>query len=384
MSIKHSHKGITTYLHFCIIQAYVLYRLCIFLDIRITLTIIISICGLLSVYPIANHLIKKQYSTLRRILYIFAATYMGVGFIAFVVICLVDVVRFFFPIVSVYELPLILILTLILTVYAMYGALRLHVVQFTLPLRGLSKSIRFVHISDLHIGAVWSIQNIEKIVSKILDLYPDFVVITGDIFDGSRPMTPEQLTPFEKLSVPIYAVTGNHDYYQGGPQLIYDTLAQTPIQALKNSVVYFEDLQIIGVEYSRQKNHLQKILPAISYSKQKPSILLYHVPTHLSIIKKAQIQLQLSGHTHNGQIFPFGFVARLMYPYVRGLHESEEGMIYVNSGTLNGGAPLRLGSMNEITVITVVPAREKKYSPALYKKVLTSVSKKMNLLQNKK
>ncbi|MBX4212191.1 metallophosphoesterase, partial [Candidatus Pacearchaeota archaeon] len=116
-----------------------------------------------------------------------------------------------------------------------------------------------------------------------------------------------------------------------------------------------KDIQIVGVDYSDSKGYLGEILPKISIDKNKPSILLYHPPASLDYIEKKGIGLQLSGHTHNGQIFPFNLFVKLIFPYVMGLYKGKEASIYVSPGTGTWGPPMRLGSRSEITLIHLTP-----------------------------
>jgi uncharacterized protein len=124
---------------------------------------------------------------------------------------------------------------------------------------------------------------------------------------------------------------------------------------LRNSMAECKGLQVVGVDYSPDKKNLGKILPSIRLDAKKPAILLYHTPTTLDYIQQAGIDMQLSGHTHNGQIFPFNILVRFFNPYVHGLHLDGDSCIYVSQGTAHWGPPMRLGSFNELTVLHLVP-----------------------------
>jgi uncharacterized protein len=105
------------------------------------------------------------------------------------------------------------------------------------------------------------------------------------------------------------------------------------------------------VEYSFEKDHLKNSLSKLEIDDEKPSILLYHLPTGLKVVNSAGIDLQLSGHTHNGQMMPFNFLVKLMFPYMTGLYEYKGSKLYVSQGTGTWGPPMRLGSNCEITLL---------------------------------
>jgi predicted MPP superfamily phosphohydrolase len=116
-------------------------------------------------------------------------------------------------------------------------------------------------------------------------------------------------------------------------------------------MVEIHGIQIIGVDYSYEKNHLEKVLLQMEIDKSKPSILMYHVPTEIEAANNAGINLQISGHTHKGQLFPFNFLGRIVFPYFNGLYEYNGTSLYVSQGTGTWGPPMRFGSRNEITLI---------------------------------
>ncbi|MHC4114526.1 MAG: metallophosphoesterase, partial [Planctomycetota bacterium] len=120
---------------------------------------------------------------------------------------------------------------------------------------------------------------------------------------------------------------------------------------LRNEVVDFNGIQIIGINDSSGKNHLAGELQRLKMNTTAFKILMYHRPQGLEVASNFGINLMLSGHTHNGQIFPFNFVIRLLYKRTKGYFQYENCHLYVSSGTGTWGPQMRLGSKSEIVLI---------------------------------
>ena len=110
-------------------------------------------------------------------------------------------------------------------------------------------------------------------------------------------------------------------------------------------------IQFVGIGYSDDKKLIKKKLGRLKIAKNKPSVLLYHVPLGMEHAKKKGIDLQLSGHTHKGQVFPFNYLVMIEFRYLAGLYDIDGMKLYVSPGTGTWGPPMRLGSRNEITVL---------------------------------
>lgn len=214
------------------------------------------------------------------------------------------------------------------------------------------KNVRAVQISDVHLGPIRKEGFIKRMIDKIIGLNLDIVFITGDLFDGSSKLNQNILKDFNRITVPILFVMGNHDFYQGWDEVSNFTGA-SPITILCNDVFNFRDLQVVGVPFSWDRVYLQKTLPKIGFDRDKPTILLYHLPSEFKAAKEAGIDLQLSGHTHAGQFFPFNYFISLPFPYIGGLYEDQGGYLYVFQGTGTLGSLMRLGSRCEITLINL-------------------------------
>jgi len=247
-----------------------------------------------------------------------------------------------------------------------------------LPTEWQGKTI--IQLSDLHLGRVLGKGFLERIVNKVNNLNPEAVAITGDLFDGMDGELSLFVEPLNniKSAQGAYYVTGNHETYLGVSEVL-SVLEQTEINVLDDKIAEINGLQIIGVSYPDfdGDKDIKKIIQSDeNFNLNKPSILLYHSPTNIfstwsngddshgdiywpsdvnfTIAKELGIDLQLSGHTHHGQIFPFGFITKLIYGnYDYGLHGKDGFAIYITSGTGIWGPIMRTGSRSEIVVITL-------------------------------
>ena len=214
-----------------------------------------------------------------------------------------------------------------------------------------------VLLSDVHLGHLLGAAFLENLVQKINTQEPAIVFITGDLFDGGDGNLDALVHPLNGLKSPLgtYFVTGNHETYLG-VERAYAALAKTPVKTLRDEMVVIDGLQIIGASYPERgfsKNVAEVLanLPGFN-PRNVPSILLYHNPTAVEETKKAGISLQLSGHTHKGQIFPIQLISRLIYgKYYNGLHVEGDYTIYTSSGAGTWGPMMRTGNHPEIAII---------------------------------
>lgn len=225
-----------------------------------------------------------------------------------------------------------------------------------LPSQWQGKTI--VQLSDVHLGHVHRPAFMKRIAEDTNALKPDIIFITGDLFDGMGDSLIDFVEPINELQAPegIYFVTGNHETYLG-LQKAYSILAKTKIKILNNELVNIDGLQIIGLSYpalGEEKNIKSSIAALKDFDPSGPSILLYHSPYPSSIkqAKEAGINLQLSGHTHQGQVFPFEFISWLVYQgFDYGLHKGGNFSEYTTNGQGTWGPPLRTGNTPEIPFI---------------------------------
>lgn len=220
---------------------------------------------------------------------------------------------------------------------------------------------RIVQITDVHVGPTIGKDFIEQIVARINDLDPDVVAITGDLVDGSVDELAEHVAPLAKLRAKhgVYFVTGNHEYYSGADAWIAH-LEALGVRVLRNERVRIGgadgfDLAGIDDHSSAAFGHGPDLERALrGREAERACVLLAHQPRGIDLADRLGVDLQLSGHTHGGQMFPWNFAVRLQQPFVAGLHRLVRAQIYVSKGTGYWGPPMRVGAPAEITEIELV------------------------------
>jgi predicted MPP superfamily phosphohydrolase len=224
--------------------------------------------------------------------------------------------------------------------------------------------IRLVQLSDVHVGPTIHRSFIETIVAQCNALEPDLVAITGDLVDGSVEELREHTAPLAQLKAKygVFFVTGNHEYYSGAEEWCAE-LERLGIRVLRNERVSIGDasasFDLAGVDDHSAKGHalghgedLPKALAGRDASREL--VLLAHQPRAIFEAQHLGVGLQLSGHTHGGQLWPWTYLVRLQQPVVAGLARFGESLIYVSRGTGYWGPPMRLGAPSEITELTLL------------------------------
>jgi predicted MPP superfamily phosphohydrolase len=213
---------------------------------------------------------------------------------------------------------------------------------------------RIVQISDVHVGPTIGKSFIEDIVARVNALNPDMIAITGDLVDGSVERLSEHVAPLAKLKAKdgVFFVTGNHEYYSGADEWIAH-LQKLGIRVLRNEHVRIrgdEGFDLAGIDDpTSSASDLRRALAGRDDSRA--CVLLAHQPRSIDLADELGVDLQLSGHTHGGQMFPWNFFVRLQQPFVAGLHKLARAQIYVSRGTGYWGPPMRVGAPAEITEI---------------------------------
>lgn len=215
---------------------------------------------------------------------------------------------------------------------------------------------KIVQLSDLHLGGIYGPKFLKQQVAKVNSLNPDLIVITGDLFDGTK----NDLAPFEpelaklKAKNGVIFVPGNHDNYLGIDK-VESLLQGTNILVLRDQAITINGLEIIGADVHEMTNNNDdlSINNLDSYHGQA-RLLLKHVPANIWWAKKMNVDLQLSGHSHNGQMFPLSMLTYLFYgKYQYGLHTEGNFNIYTSSGLGSWGSPVRTFNQAEIVAITI-------------------------------
>lgn len=223
-----------------------------------------------------------------------------------------------------------------------------------LPLEFVGTTI--LQMSDIHVSPTIRKDFIEMLVEISNKIAPDIVVLTGDMVDGSRAQLSDELLPFTDIVAPLgkFMVPGNHEYYwnvnhwlEFWNEIGFKTLVNEHHSIKKEGA----EIIMAGVhDYSMGVNSSPQ-LAVKGAAMSAVKILLAHQPRTVYEASKAGIDLQLSGHTHSGQYFPYNVLIYLFQPYVKGLKRFEKTWIYVNQGTGYWGPPSRFGVPPEITLL---------------------------------
>lgn len=224
--------------------------------------------------------------------------------------------------------------------------------------------VTILQMSDLHVGQTIKAAHVNRLVEMSNELKPDIVVLTGDMIDGIRFQLEEDLEGFKRVQAPLgkFMVPGNHEYYWGVTSWI-SFWKEVGFSTLLNehSIIERDQAKLVmaGVhDYSARKLGGGIVSSPKDALKGAPSdaikILLAHQPRSVYEASSAGFNLQISGHTHSGQYFPFNVLIYLFQPYVKGLNLHKKTWIYVNQGTGYWGPPSRFGVPPELTLLELI------------------------------
>ncbi len=218
-----------------------------------------------------------------------------------------------------------------------------------------AKGLQFAQISDVHIGSR-SPAFLKRVVRKTNALKVDRVFITGDLVDFAH-IQQQQLEPLAELDAPVDFCIGNHERYVD-LEAICDRLTALGINVLRNRSENFTintaPVQILGIDDADRRDQVGLEIAKLHAEPEHYRILLYHRPDDAEAAASWGAHLMLCGHTHNGQIVPFNFLVRRVFPRIRGSYPIEQMTLYVSTGTGTWGPVLRLGSRGEITHLRLV------------------------------
>ncbi len=244
------------------------------------------------------------------------------------------------------------------------------VVDVEVPIAHLPPALQgytLVQISDLHVGPTIKRRFVQRVVDQANALQPDLIVVTGDLVDGQVEDLAEHIAPLRGLHARdgVYAVTGNHDYYSGAQQWV-PHFRQLGLHMLMNEHVVITrgaaalvlggvtDYEAHNFFADQRSNPHQALLGAPAEAAAR--VLLAHQPRSADAAQAAGFDLQLSGHTHGGQFWPWSVVVPLQQPYTAGLVRHGSLWVYTSRGTGYWGPPKRLGAPSEITRLRLISA----------------------------
>lgn len=279
----------------------------------------------------------------------FAHYGLGIGFIGFSLTSIGLLVAMFLPAYSMAIGVICLIMLVATSLSAIIQGRRLAVKPLTITSAKLKTEKKLIFISDVHLGSNPK-QHLVHICETIKALDYDALLIGGDLFDSSAFQT-EDLTPLLSLDKPIYFVTGNHEFYVRDHQTKIAALSDYHIQNIDNKTASLDELTIIGIG-DKQSPARQAEIAGNLVNKDAFNLIVVHQPAIWPSLPD-EADFMISGHTHNGQIFPFNLLVRLQFKAVYGLYQQQGTQLYVSSGAGCWGPRMRLGTKNELIHITL-------------------------------
>jgi len=276
-----------------------------------------------------------------------------------------DLSRFEVPARLSVQVPLIL--AIIISVYGYFEALNIRVENLSVATSklppGLEK-LRIVQVSDVHLGLIVRGKRLRLILEHVKNANPDILVSTGDLVDGEINRLPGIAEMLREINPRYgkYAVTGNHEYYAGLPRALEFT-KKAGFTLLRGEAVSEGPINIAGVDdltgrYYGEAGQDSEVKLLSSLPREKFTLFLKHRPM-LEEASTGLFDLQLSGHSHKGQIFPFSLVTSMYYPTDAGRLELPEGAaLYVSRGSGTWGPPIRFLAPPEVTIIEIIRKRK--------------------------
>ncbi len=269
---------------------------------------------------------------------------MGIGTISLFIVSFISVTSLAITISDTQKIFIYFIIFFPSIIYGLLNAKNVCVKQIKFSHSKIKKNLSFVFLSDIHIGSN-SPKILKKIVLLINQQNPRFVLIGGDLIDSSS-FKIHDLDEIKNINAPTYFVTGNHEYYIEDSQKHLNSFKSQNIKILDNQCVLEEQINIIGLSDNLKKDDKINKFENL-FNPDYFNLLLVHQPSIWNSLKE-KANLTLSGHTHNGQIFPFNFVVKIQFPQIYGVYSYLKNYLYVSSGAATWGPKIRIGSKNEI------------------------------------
>ena len=327
---------------------YVLWRLCSLFLLKRTVWFYLALIPLTLSFVVSLSLESTIGNRPTGLFFTASMMWLGVCFLLLWILFAQQILSLVLPIPRRVWAAAVCGLAAILTLYASVNARAITVRRE--QVRGLP--LKIAHLSDVHIGSIGA-SMLADVIATTNALEPDLILITGDLFDNATATTRAVSVQLKALAAPVMFTSGNHELYTGYDNVL-QMLSPTKIRWLRNEAIDLSGIRIVGVDNSYGTELLQGVL-----SRTPPSpmftVLMNHQPRGFDVAVRHRINLTLSGHVHNGQIWPFNYVVGLFYPYLKGLHTHADAFLNVSTGTGFWGPPMRLGSHSEIVLLEPRP-----------------------------
>ena len=307
-------------------------------------------------------LTRTHYNVFTTVLYYVAYLLFGFVFIAFCITALSAGLFFLLKLLGitarVYLGSLSVGISLVLFACGVWGGFKTPPIKYVVVNSSALPALKIALISDTHLGMGVSYARWHKALSRLEKEKPDILLVLGDIFEYG-PHADQYAARLAAFQTPLgtYGVLGNHEYYNDFQKSLdfykkaHITLLQNEAVSLPNGlqIAGLKDIKTVGLNAKDITDLLTRL------DNNKPLILLSHTPLYAEEAAAYGTDLMLSGHTHNGQIWPFGYLVKGQFPRVYGLFKVAEMSFYITSGMFYWGIPLRLFSPAELPILEVRP-----------------------------
>ena len=278
--------------------------------------------------------------------------WMGLGFVLLCVVLPIDLLR----LLGLSERTAAVLLAAAFVPLAAWSIVSAHLLvvrRVTLASPKLDRAVRIVQVSDIHVGSRTA-GFLRRIVRRVNALEPDLVFVSGDLIDLMN-LPGNALDSIGELDAPVFFAIGNHERYIGS-DTVCARLEDLGATVLRDESTRWEPIDIVGIDDAEARDQVARVLARTGAGDgSRFTILMYHRPDGVRDAARTGVDLMLCGHTHNGQIVPFNWLVRRIFPYISGRYDVGGTVLYVSPGTGTWGPTMRLGSFNEITVFEIAP-----------------------------
>lgn len=308
----------------------------------------------------------SQTGIIAGVLEFLAMNWMAILFLLFLSILVTDLITFWgflIPRVSPGLRGVALIVGLVLSMIALIQGLRPPVVEkYQVTLKGLPDVLNgtvVVALSDMHLGSQLGKGWLADRIAQVNALQPDLVVLLGDIFEGHGPPKEQLIEPFTRLSPPygLWAVPGNHEFYGGNKMILFESagakLLNNTWAEVRPGLILAGMEDLTTISRKGRKNIGDPISQALTGLPPGAIILLSHTPWQVEKAATKGVGLMLSGHTHGGQIWPFGYLVQKRYPFLEGRYDLGSMAAIICRGTGTWGPRMRLWKPGQILHVTL-------------------------------
>lgn len=328
------------------------------------LAVRISFVVLSASFLLTSVVTNARYTRLGSYLYAASAIWLGTLywlFFASVAIALVALVARVIPsIPTLWIGRALFVIALATSAYGLIHSYGLKVTRYDASLPNLpsaweGKTVALV--ADVHLGNVRGTRFAERVAKRLSAERPDAVLIAGDFYDGPAIPFAEATEPFRLVAAPkgMYFANGNHEEYSENSKYV-NALKGVGVRVLNDEFVDVDGLQIVGVNYSTANTDekVARTLATIPFDPSRPTILIKHVPNGLEPVAAAGVDLQVSGHTHGGQVWPGAWLTNKVYKgFAYGHRPYKSLQVITTSGAGTWGPPQRVGTDPEIVLVTL-------------------------------